>query len=372
MFSQRGGGRGGPSRSTPSNVQCQKCLKRDMLTFHVFTSHKLTFAARHYSYECKAPAAERPYVSRPSRTQQLRNPKLVPKLTEATPTPVERKKGVADGELAKAEAERAKKREREERDDEILGSTSKRQRSVSSHSVSTISTGISRSPSPVKERVKSPPRTRRGRSPDSGSDGSRRGGRESYSRSPEPTVRRRRSFARDSRTPEYQEDEPQHGARRGRGPESERGGSRRDGRESYSRSPEPASRRRRSVSRDSRSPDQREVAPRYRARDPVPQRYPEEDDEHTKLPRGQSPDSRSSVRSWRRGVESRSPEPSAAPRRAAQNRDAGGGQDQTSRGRGRGNAPRGPQVVAEPPRERSLSPFSRRLALTQSLNTGGR
>lgn len=47
--------------------------------------------ARHYSYECKATAQERPYVSRPSRTQQLRNPKLVPKLTNDAPNPLEKK-----------------------------------------------------------------------------------------------------------------------------------------------------------------------------------------------------------------------------------------------------------------------------------------
>ncbi|KAF4962515.1 hypothetical protein FSARC_9409 [Fusarium sarcochroum] len=53
---------------------------------------------------------ERPYVSRPSRSQQFRNPKLVPKLTNETLNPLEKKKGVADEELAKAEAERARKR----------------------------------------------------------------------------------------------------------------------------------------------------------------------------------------------------------------------------------------------------------------------
>ncbi|KAH7326050.1 zinc knuckle-domain-containing protein [Stachybotrys elegans] len=115
MYARRG--RGGPSRSTPANVQCQKCLKRG-----------------HYSYECKASAQERPYVPRPSRTQQLLNPKLVPKLTSDTPNPLEKKKGVADEELAKMEAERARKRELEERDDELLESQAKRRRSVSSDS----------------------------------------------------------------------------------------------------------------------------------------------------------------------------------------------------------------------------------------------
>ncbi|KAF4126294.1 hypothetical protein GMORB2_0030 [Geosmithia morbida] len=64
MFGFRG--RGGPSRATPAN-------------------------ARHYSYECKASSQDRPYVSRPSRTQQMRNPKLVPKLDSDTPKPLENK-----------------------------------------------------------------------------------------------------------------------------------------------------------------------------------------------------------------------------------------------------------------------------------------
>ncbi|KAF4591836.1 zinc knuckle-domain-containing protein [Ophiocordyceps camponoti-floridani] len=69
--------RRGPLQSTPTNVQCQKCLKRG-----------------HYSYECKASAQDRPYVSRPSRSQQLRNPKLIPELTGLEPPAT--KKGTAD------------------------------------------------------------------------------------------------------------------------------------------------------------------------------------------------------------------------------------------------------------------------------------
>lgn len=62
MHSYRG--RGGSRQSTPANVQCQKCLKRG-----------------HYSYQCNAALQERPYKARPSRTQQLLNPRLAPKLT---------------------------------------------------------------------------------------------------------------------------------------------------------------------------------------------------------------------------------------------------------------------------------------------------
>jgi Zinc knuckle len=46
---------------------------------------------RHYSYECTSGAQERPYVPRPSRTQQLLNPKLVPKLTSDVPNDLLRK-----------------------------------------------------------------------------------------------------------------------------------------------------------------------------------------------------------------------------------------------------------------------------------------
>ncbi|KAJ4863787.1 zinc knuckle domain-containing protein [Trichoderma breve] len=89
-------------------------------TYFLMKLCELTCLARHYSYECKSSTQERPYVSRPSRSQQLRNPKLVPKLTSDTPNPLEKKKGVADEELAKIEAERERKRELEEREDELL------------------------------------------------------------------------------------------------------------------------------------------------------------------------------------------------------------------------------------------------------------
>jgi hypothetical protein len=42
-------------------------------------------SSRHYSYECKVTAQERPYLARPSRTQQLQNPKLRPQLTTDVP-----------------------------------------------------------------------------------------------------------------------------------------------------------------------------------------------------------------------------------------------------------------------------------------------
>lgn len=48
------------------------------------------FYARHYSYECKATAQERPYTARPSRTQQLLNPRLLPELSEDVPNDLAR------------------------------------------------------------------------------------------------------------------------------------------------------------------------------------------------------------------------------------------------------------------------------------------
>ncbi|KAG9190664.1 hypothetical protein G6011_08752 [Alternaria panax] len=118
MFRRPGAGRSQASADT----LCQKCLKRG-----------------HYSYECKASAQERPYKSRPSRTQQLLNPKLKPKLTTEVPEDLLRKKGVADDILKKKEEDR------------------KRARSLSissADSVSTISTNRSRS----RSCSRSPPR----------------------------------------------------------------------------------------------------------------------------------------------------------------------------------------------------------------------
>ncbi|KAH7149486.1 zinc knuckle-domain-containing protein [Dactylonectria estremocensis] len=306
MFNHRG--RGGPSRSTPANVQCQKCLKRG-----------------HYSYECKASAQDRPYVSRPSRSQQLRNPKLVPKLTNDSPNPLERKEGIANEQLAKAEAERARKREREERDDELIESSSKRQRSVSSHSVSTISTGASRSPSPPRRNARSPSPQRRDESPRSETNVGLRERRRDHSRS------RSRSLERQP---------PQ----------------------------------KRPMSRDSRSSDPDNQERSYRARDAAP-RYPERDD--APPPRNSRKDSLGSKGSFdsrnQHARESRSPEPRARQNRWPEQHNSGSGRDQGPRGRDYGNAPpsRGPPRE-ERARERSLSPFSQRLALTKSLNYGGK
>jgi hypothetical protein len=295
MFGYRG--RGGPSRAAPASVQCQKCLKRG-----------------HYSYECKASAQERPYVSRPSRSQQLRNPKLVPKLTNDSPNPLEKKKGIADEELAKKDAERARKRELEERDDELIRSASKRQRSASRDSVSTISTRES--------------------------DASR--GRQ-QSRSPSPPARDR------SMSPRSQRDLPR-GAR------------------SASRSASPRSYRRdRSLSRDDGSLSPNAQNSNYRSREP---------------PSGSKHQDNSKGRGRRLSSTSRASQ-SSKPHHAGRSRSPSARQDRYDNGRaslsqGAGREDSGrqwrgrdrQQPANNPPRERSLSPFSKRLALTRSMNDG--
>ncbi|KAK1997814.1 hypothetical protein LX36DRAFT_657211 [Colletotrichum falcatum] len=316
-------GRGGPRRPTPANVQCQKCLKRG-----------------HYSYECKESAQTRPYVSRPSRTQQLRNPKLMPKLTNETPDDAERKKGIADAELAKKEAERARQRELEERDDELIRKTeSKRQRSESVDSVSTISTSRSASPPPPPPKRRSPspvPSRRRQRSPE------------------DRKFCRSRSFSPGS--------------------EDGRPVSRRSARSRHTQSP--LIRRQRSVSRDSRSPP-----------GTYERRYRERDDSHARpAGRGSARDpsySRESsisrdggAGSVRRSL-SRSPDGRGARGGGRSGRGGGrssGYQHDPERRMGRGTTRNEGQEKRpeqqQPARERSLSPFSKRLALTQSLNMG--
>ncbi|KAF1960222.1 hypothetical protein CC80DRAFT_405331, partial [Byssothecium circinans] len=116
MYRRPGTGRSKASADT----LCQKCLNRG-----------------HYSYECTVSAQQRPYKSRPSRTQQLLNPQLKPKLTTEVPNDLLRKKGIADEILAKKEEERGRK-------------SRKPSRSYSSGSVSTISTNRSPSRSPPR------------------------------------------------------------------------------------------------------------------------------------------------------------------------------------------------------------------------------
>jgi hypothetical protein len=86
----RGPAIGGPSKATASTT-CQKCLKKDTFTSVYDSIQNSDDWLRHYSYECKAVVQERPYVTRPSRTQQLMNPKLLPKLMSDVPQDLLRK-----------------------------------------------------------------------------------------------------------------------------------------------------------------------------------------------------------------------------------------------------------------------------------------
>jgi len=85
-------------RATTSTV-CQKCLKTG-----------------HFIYECKF---ERPYVSRPSRTEQLENPSVLAKLKAAgkpsveVPEEFKKKDGTANRILEEKAKEREKGKERE-------------------------------------------------------------------------------------------------------------------------------------------------------------------------------------------------------------------------------------------------------------------
>ncbi|KAF2431791.1 hypothetical protein EJ08DRAFT_164387 [Tothia fuscella] len=281
------------SRASPTTL-CQKCLKKG-----------------HFSYECKAPAAERPYAARPSRTQQLMNPKLAPQLTNDLPDDLQRREGVADEILAAKKAERGRKRSI---DDHSAGPR-KASRSVSSSSfdsVSTISTAASRSPSPRRgARHNSPPDQLM---------------TSQYEEGPPPVrdvdharKRRRRSVSSS------------HHSRASRG-DSNRNTRRRR------RSISPAERgRRRSREKESRSRS------RTRSRS-VPRKN------------GQS-----GIKSSGYGRGGRRISPSRSPYRQGHGRQNG------NNGPGQPSRPAPPRG---PPKERSLSPFSKRLALTQAMNMG--
>ncbi|PLN80932.1 zinc knuckle-domain-containing protein [Aspergillus taichungensis] len=280
-----------PATKASASTLCQKCLKRG-----------------HYSYECKASAQERPYISRPSRTQQLQNPRLRPQLSSDVPNNLLNSKGVADEILAKREEGRGRQKEIDSLDP--VDSSSKRSRSISSHSVSSVST-ISTN----RSRSRSPPRR------DDYSSRSQDRRTESTSRHAKP--RKRRYSDSSSGYSSYSSGEDNRSRDRGwTGDRNTR-------------------RRRRESSPDARG----------RARD---------------IPRGgDRPDRMRSHSGDRfrgtRGGRSDSPN-------AMDDRAYSGGPSRSYTGRlerqsgGRDSGP------PQPPRERSLSPFSKRLALTQAMN----
>jgi hypothetical protein len=356
MFRRPGAGRSKASADT----LCQKCLKRG-----------------HYSYECKASAQERPYKSRPSRTQQLLNPKLKPKLTTEVPEDLLRKKGVADEILKKKEEDR------------------KRARSLSTSSVdsvSTISTNRSRS------RSRSPPRhkhnerrhhgdddkalrkrSRRSVSMDSRSShasdtADRNTRRRMSSFSPDERGRRRTRSKSRSRSARMQ---ISHENARGRAPRSMSGSDR-------SRS--------RSMRRDRRRPARRSVS-RSQSGSVDPMDTSDERNPPNGAPRGKPGVLHSTNRETPRSLppyhSSRHRSPSPYSKRIVSRRSrspyeaSNGGRVRDSpcgptRNRFDGRPALGNGIAAPPPaqtpaptrRERSLSPYSKRLALTKAMQSG--
>lgn len=88
---------GGPSKASATTL-CQKCLKRGQWYFTTLCRRMQEDDAHimpgHYSYECTASKDDRPYVSRPSRSQQLLNPKLAPKISAVLPEPKPESKAI--------------------------------------------------------------------------------------------------------------------------------------------------------------------------------------------------------------------------------------------------------------------------------------
>ncbi|KAI9671747.1 MAG: hypothetical protein M1831_003275 [Alyxoria varia] len=264
---------GPPSKASASTL-CQKCLKRG-----------------HYSFECKVSVQQRPYASRPSRTKQLKNPNLQPKLSDDTPNPLLRKEGIADEQLAKAAEERARKRKRSESVDSMNSASS-------SDSVSTISTNKSKSPSPSPARKTLPPEKERDRNGGKSKHRSRSVSFSSYS--PDDRSRRRE---RDRSTRTKREYSSPHG-RRGR-----------ERRNSRSKSPE---RRGQDGSMD-----------------------------RSRITRNRRPSSPSRPDGFRDRPHNRS------------------GPD---RGHGDQRHRKPDHRMEDAPRARSLSPYSKRIALTQAMN----
>ncbi|KLU91175.1 hypothetical protein MAPG_09698 [Magnaporthiopsis poae ATCC 64411] len=334
----------------------------------VSSTCSLTVRERHYSYECKAGPQERPYVPRPSRTQQLLDPKLRPQLTNDTPDAFQKKTGVADAELAKKAAQREK--EQKALQDSDSGSESgnggvakadhrrghRNSRRRRSRSYDSVSSAPARSASPPPRRVSiSPEREReRSRSPRrrSGSPRSERSySRSDVSRSPSP-----RPEQRDDRRREYRSRSASRGS--SRSPRRDRSLSRGKERASLSppRAPEPRSRQ----GGGHYSSDEEPRNHRSRGGG-----YPDDDEQLTRPRQTRRRDSRSPGRGTpvdTRGGRDREPV-------GRQYRDRRDPRDE--RDDWRGSPPRWAPPPRSPPRERSLSPFSKRRALTQAGNSRG-
>ncbi|KAG0152828.1 zinc knuckle-domain-containing protein [Penicillium digitatum] len=273
---------GSNSNRATATTLCQKCLGRDI-------------------FDCKASAQERPYIPRPSRTQQLLNPDLMPKLSSENPNELLRKEGVADELLATRGKERGRKRDLDDMTD-LNAQSPKRARSLS---VETISTNRSYSSSPRHDKIGT----------------ADRGRRDDSSASPAKSRKRRYSGSTEGSSGSF------HSGPKNRSPSRERTDDRN-------------TRRRR-----------RESSPDERGRHRGAGRHSERRDRRNK-----SVDKD-------RVKESRATTQDAPQDRSYRDRASPPLQSQPGRSR-----PEPTSQKNQPLRERSLSPFSKRLALTQAMN----
>ena len=243
-----------PSIVQTNSCQCQKCLEYG-----------------HYSYECKA--SERPYKARPTRTQILKNPKLLPKLSidEAPNSLLEKysltsdsadfRTGIADKLLA----EKEKEREKRARSESVSTYSSR------SGSVSTYSSDSEEQKRGDRKRIRRDSRSPSVSSAYSSSSSSAR----SRSRSASPVVQARgRSRQRRSRSMSSREESPE--SRHGRYHSEERVRRSPSPEDSpKQRSPSPVPRRKLSspvARRRSPSPVNRPAQSRWDKRGPSPRR----------------------------------------------------------------------------------------------------
>ncbi|KAJ5794372.1 hypothetical protein N7457_000971 [Penicillium paradoxum] len=284
------------SDKATANTLCQKCLKRDTYNSLYLTNS----GSRHYSFDCKAPAQERPYIPRPSRTQQLQNPELIPKLSSDNPNELLRTEGLADELLANREEERGRKRPGDMTD--RRSHSPKRSRSIS---VATISTNRSCDSSPRHNKY-----------------GAIDSGRRADSSSPTKSRKRRYSDSTEGRS------SPAQTRPKNRSPSRERTDDRNTRRRRRESSPEERGRHR-GAGRHSDRRDRRSKSM---------------DQERAKDMRSMTPD---------------------VPRDRSY-RDRASPPRQSQPGRSRTDT----RTQNQPPRERSLSPFSKRLRLTEAMNHG--
>ncbi|KAG9677328.1 hypothetical protein KCU99_g2080, partial [Aureobasidium melanogenum] len=183
-----------------ANTTCQKCLQKG-----------------HYSYECKAQAQERPYISRPSRSQQLLNPKLKPKLANIAPTPTVTEHEESSA-IHKPAQERSRKRSLDNMDDHR--SSRKRSRSAASFSSASVSTISTRSPSPERPRYRHGAKQEREVSATGGAGDKRV--RPSNSASSQDHMQSYEAHGRNTRMRRNSRSPSERGRRRGRSANSER------------------------------------------------------------------------------------------------------------------------------------------------------